>query len=538
MALAVLSLALLACLLFRGPWKVTTIFAIFLLANTVLAKPKRKYFWGAIGVTVIIIVIWVFLPDKTQGWKPFTFDEEIAAFEAQRAVPDSENAAGIYYELLQEFAEYKKPRLKNGWLKNRTYSTFYPDFWNQELDDLTKSEPWSSADHPKISAWLMSHKKTINKLLEAAQIKECHFSVVTEPNGLSDFNKRSWPMMELARLLVRASNNDIADGRIDGAMEKSLAVLRIAEHQYQQPLMIDFTIGMVLERNIINQLKTVIINEGLTNNHLSSIETTFAANKHQWGTDWLNLIEGEKLLAKNGIASQTYEINTKGRIRLSRDPGTAYSTVYLFKAPLPTYWQNKLYKLGIVFRWFYIPSTPNKLSDAIDKAYESFYEMAEDQYDWQLCPREYPSILDNILVILECGLDYSSTTKILFNAVEPAIARKHEMHLRSAAERNGCRIIAALGKYKNQNGSWPESLEEIRHFVADEVLIDPMNGSEFVYATDEENFRLYSKGLNNIDENGENTSIADQRKPDDWLIWPDRMEMRRKKKEAANDETE
>ncbi|GAI19037.1 unnamed protein product, partial [marine sediment metagenome] len=62
----------------------------------------------------------------------------------------------------------------------------------------------------------------------------------------------------------------------------------------------------------------------------------------------------------------------------------------------------------------------------------------------------------------------------------------------------------------------------------EEIFIDPINGGDFVYEITEENFRLYSKGKNGIDEDGRReknigTSCAPNvvdKGCDDWLIWP------------------
>jgi hypothetical protein len=197
--------------------------------------------------------------------------------------------------------------------------------------------------------------------------------------------------------------------------------------------------------------------------------------------------------------------------------------------------ERELPKLDVALRWLYVPSNPLKVAGVIDKEYEKLYPMAEDGYSWLEINRDYPTRLD---FFLRNGFNYSALVKFHIELTEQKIVRVHKLYLISAAERKGCRIIAALGKYKNENGDWPGSLDEIRPLVPDEVLVDPLSGGEFVYAKTEENFLLYSKGLNNIDENGEITSRSNQNEPDDWLIWPDRMEMRRKKKEAADDEIE
>ena len=87
--------------------------------------------------------------------------------------------------------------------------------------------------------------------------------------------------------------------------------------------------------------------------------------------------------------------------------------------------------------------------------------------------------------------------------------------------------MIALRRYKNKNGHWPESLDDMKSLAPKEIFVDPINGDSFVYKLTEENFTLYSKGKNNIDENGEYQDGADDR-----LIWPRKS---RKSKEKNTD---
>ena len=86
--------------------------------------------------------------------------------------------------------------------------------------------------------------------------------------------------------------------------------------------------------------------------------------------------------------------------------------------------------------------------------------------------------------------------------------------------------MVTLRRYKKQNGNWPESLDDIKSFAPAEIFVDPINNSNFVYKLTEENFSLYSKGKNNIDEDGQYNSKWDPNsfehkvEEDDWLIWP------------------
>jgi hypothetical protein len=94
------------------------------------------------------------------------------------------------------------------------------------------------------------------------------------------------------------------------------------------------------------------------------------------------------------------------------------------------------------------------------------------------------------------------------------------------AGRRGSRLLIALKRYKNKNNNWPESLDAIRPLAPEEIFIDPINNDSFVYKLTEEDFTLYSKGKNNIDEDGQYNSTWDPNtfegtvEEDDRLIWP------------------
>jgi hypothetical protein len=90
-----------------------------------------------------------------------------------------------------------------------------------------------------------------------------------------------------------------------------------------------------------------------------------------------------------------------------------------------------------------------------------------------------------------------------------------------------------LRQYKNENGYWPEHLEDIKDSLETDILVDPTNNGSFAYKLSDDSFRLYGKGKNNIDEEGE-YDPCDEAGADDILIWPARS--RRIEEEDANAE--
>jgi hypothetical protein len=92
-------------------------------------------------------------------------------------------------------------------------------------------------------------------------------------------------------------------------------------------------------------------------------------------------------------------------------------------------------------------------------------------------------------------------------------------YLRQKATAHGIRILIALRRYESKSGRWPGSLDEIQPHVSTEILVDPVNKGNFAYRPTEGGFTLYSKGKNNVDEDGQYNSGSEEG-PDDWPIWP------------------
>jgi len=536
-----LALLLLVGLIFRAPLKVLTLLAIFLLACTVLPRPARKWFWLSIGVLVIVLVVWIFLPDDNEGWRPYTFDEERARLQAKYAIPDEDNAALLYAQLLSYEQKYERQDQErqlekkenqlmkeafegipiadiNEWFARFPHSSFYPSFWNRELDDLTRYKAWSSKDYPHIAQWLQTHKSAITNLIKASQKNECRFLIPCDSFSISKLMKRTGTMSRWALLLIRSANNDLGDERIDRAIEKCIAVLQMAKHQYQHPLLVQLLVGFSIEERANQQLTRFIIEEKIRNEHLNIIEEALANVIHDWRADWLRILEYEKLIYKNTVCGLFFQINSKGKVRSSRDP-TALIRAEFTKEMVPTtFCQQKLNRLFVIFRWFYMPSTPQKVVSIIDKAYEKYYVMADPEYDWQQEPKE-TSIFST-----STRLNYSYMVKLFADMLTETIYKIHDMYMWTSAEHRVCRIIVLLRKYKNKQGYWPESLEGIKSPASSEVFVDPINDGDFVYKLTEENFTLYSRGKNNIDEKGER-GIKEQggTRLDDTLFWPQKF---------------
>lgn len=143
---------------------------------------------------------------------------------------------------------------------------------------------------------------------------------------------------------------------------------------------------------------------------------------------------------------------------------------------------------------------PVKIEDDWDNIVPQILE-GENYYARKVL-QSYPSLTRFIMILRSKSITGSTLESL------------KKLDLRFLADKRGNRILIALRRYKNQNNQWPESLEQIKPFVDPNVLIDPQNNGTFVYKKTDNDFMLYSRGRNNIDERGDSNSPAD-----DWPIW-------------------
>ena len=515
--LGLLTALILGALVYDAPWKVLAFLLIILAACTILPKPANKWFGLSVAGVVVVLIIWVFLPDEDGDWRPYkyNFDEELTAIEAKYVIPDELNAATIYNKLLQDY----------------DWEDFYTNLPVEDQEKLPMRESWLSKDHPKMAEWIQQQQNTIEKLLEASKIDQCLFRINDPANFEKQINRYA-AMRRWAFLLVSAANNDIAENRIKEGFQKNMALLQMGKHLYQQPSTTDWLVGTAIEAIGIDQLKTFVITEDATEEYLSSIEKALTGIKYDWNSDFLKILKSDELSATREFA-RYYEINPKGKIRLSRDPlgemrsilkkqlenneikeqqyqKSVESLVYL------TYWQKKLIKAQTILLWFYLPSSPEKAADLIKIIYQKYYEMARPDYNWAKEPREIRTTPQ-----FKFRLNRYRTIELLASVSEEPYYRIQEIYLRRQTGIRASRSIIALRRYKNQNGRWPENLDEIKPFAPAEIFVDPINGNSFVYKLADDSFKLYSKGKNNIDEDGKRDRWGEERTgADDWLIWP------------------
>jgi len=464
--LSTLVLLILLALVFEAPKKLVILLLIILAAFTALPKPARKWFWLGVSVVALVYIIWVFLPEDNEGWRPYTFDKELAVLEAKYAIPDEENAGLVYDEIFEAL----------------DIDSNQPEFFIKSKPS-SKDEPWLSKDHPETAEWLKSHQGTIEKLIQAAKKDKCIFlpigaNIITTSRHMKNLPK----IRQCTFLLLSAANNDMAEDRTHAAIEKYLFILKIAHHLYQQPTLMYYQMGG-LERLGLQQLNRYIFEGQPTEVQLKLISNSIKNLQNNWGSDLSNILDLEKLYAKNMFSGMHYEINPQGKTRFSRN--TLAST--LGQTRNGTYTRRKCAKLPTIFGWLYVPSSPEKIGKIVDTGFEKHYAMTRPDFDWNTQPDQLQP---------RSMLNYGYMVEMMTSLTYPAYYRIHEIYQKHLTFRRGSRLLIAIKQYYNENNTWPPNLDSIKSAVPAEAFIDPVTGNPLQYENHGERFSLYGETAN------------------------------------------
>ncbi len=463
--LGLLTILLILALIFQAPWKIITLLAIILAACTVLPKKRRKWFWLGVGALALVYIIWVFLPENNEGWRPYTFDKELAVLEARYAIPDEENAALAYHAILETF----------------DIDSNQPEFF-LKTKPSSKDEPWLSKDHPETAEWLKGHQSTIEKLIETAQKENCLFPLITNLLTQSEAMKSLAKIRRCVFLLISSANNDIAEGRTDTGIEKYICVLQIAHHLHQQPILLYYQVG-VIESLSLQKLNRFIMEGRPTEAQLQLISSSIKNLENNWSFDLRNILDLEKLYAKNMLCGIHYEINPQGETRFSRGSVARI----LGQTRNGTYTRRKCAKLPTIFAWLYIPSSPEKIGQFVDAGFEKHYAMTRPDFDWNTQPDQLQP---------RSSLNYGYMVEMMTSLTYPVYFRIHEIYQKHLTFRRGSRLLIAIKQYNNENNTWPPNLDAIKSAAPAEAFIDPVTDNQLEYENHGERFSLYGETAN------------------------------------------
>ena len=398
------------------------------------AKHLPRYFWPALLIVLAVAIVCWFILWK-HLWDFRSIDEQLAAIEAARAIPDAENAV-IHYtrfltdpnnaSILDDLYNYVARAARDAEDPVLYYTRLFFDFnITSTLDYFYKytpsaySAPWPGSEHPQLVAKLKTYRTFIRTLLDISEMQEARFPVYPSP-GSDSFGMLK-NMRKVVFVLSCAAANDLAEDRAEEAHSKYRCQLQLAHHLQQQPAIHYRNVGIAIEAVAFGNIKRAVMRDDITPERLRSLENILRIPL-TWDEEDAEIVARVDRL-----------IEEKKRSQLS----------------FPTRFQQWL--------------SGNVVREQLEQ-------------------------------------------------------RQRLILLRLAASRQAGPILIALRRHKDKTGTWPETLEQIEPKPPEQMLTDPQNNGPFVYKRDGDEFILYSKGPNAIDEGGSSSDSAD-----DWPIWPTKI---------------
>jgi hypothetical protein len=215
-------------------------------------------------------------------------DAQLAAIDAAHAVPPGENTADDWGALVRD--------------------TGMPQPDSQSLPPevltLTMSRPWRNDDQPQAAKWLQDKQTVMNAILRIADKPKCWFPV-------SDVNRpeQDYFSMELQGtiLMMQAVNNDLGEDRLESALEKLFAVLRIASQLSSQTHGAEYLAGRSIGDMVTERTIWVVANYHVPDSWLAKFEAEMTA---------IDDASGERLREYSKITSLSMRRNDHDGSRL------------------------------------------------------------------------------------------------------------------------------------------------------------------------------------------------------------------------------
>jgi hypothetical protein len=227
-------------------------------------RKTRRFYIAVVSVFLLAMLAVILFIGPLRWW---SIDRQIAEIEAERAIPDSENAAVLYRQFIQDF---EVPNWSIG------------NILTPQADTDTVRKPWGSSDHPELAALIEEHREAISRLIEITKAEKCCFPI---PCTQEQFESPITPTSEMRSwmfFLSRAINNDIGEGRIEAAIEEYACILGMADHLYQQPVIIHQLIAIAIEAYPTTTAARLIVDDDMTDAQLDLMAEVLLPIDDRW----------------------------------------------------------------------------------------------------------------------------------------------------------------------------------------------------------------------------------------------------------------
>ena len=378
---------------------------------------KKKYL-------LIILLLSVFTTNLTYAYPP-------------------DNAAVLYYKNMEHFAK--------------------PDeaLWDQIADLPTSSEPASE----EAKAFIEKQKKNhlIPELQTASELDHCDWGLDFS-QGFDLLMPGLAHMKDFSRLILADSAVAASEGNTATALEKNLAVRRMAQHTYRGETLISYLVSFVMTKESNRALEHILATYSIELTDLMNLKRELLLESYS-PASIRDPLSGERNVAVLEFGRMTPErLKSFFYGGLLEDPSENKKKKSLL--------EKKLELKGPAYTDFI-----NGSIEYLDKYYDTLFTLLDKPY-----PQAFNSINQELEKVTD-DVNAGNTDAILTATFVPAVSRCYNYTALWKTEHNA--LLTALDIYviSQKTGKLPQKLPNNSY-------IDAFSGKPFIYEITKDGFTL------------------------------------------------
>ena len=378
---------------------------------------------------------------------------------------------------------------------------FVPWEGDEELYKAALAGDLTALNSPEIQAWLAANQTALAELQAAPGLEYNGMFDPSEDGSVIGILLPSLsPRRRTCQLALMDAQLKLAAGDTNGALNNYVSNLAAGAQTSNGITLIDNLVGIAMQHNTAESLLDTYAGP-----HAGEIDYAALATEldeqYQPTRRVSEILNGERTMFYDVVQRMfTWDSNME-MYRVS-DDGVEYARRVMGwtnddDSPLRSDFALMFMLGGVGYE--HILSSANECYDRLSAATAQPYQEAKVALDALEHEIQQPAFrLQNPML----------------SGMLPALSRCNYVGTRGDSMRQATRLITHLKAYRQQYGSYPDSLEV---FADRDFTHDPFTGDYFAYRRDGDDFTLYSLGDNGVDDGGVEDS---ERTPSDLKYWP------------------
>jgi len=409
-----------------------------------------------------------------------------------------------YADWLNEFEQADRDAADNA----RSYYEKADELYVEMPEWLTKGKanwPTDFNDVQLLSlvSWLEGNQKSLEALRAAAQyqyywrhykksgegkLAETLMPDIMEP--LLDYRYLAFAM----RWQIRY---EAYSGDTNEALRDCVVLVKFGDHLHGHGLLIEQLVGIAVEATALDEISRILRKTDVPAEVLGAIQEELAKQFEK--REPIISLEAEKVFWYDQIQrSFTDDGRGGGRVLIRGMPYVVQDN------------KDILWRL-LTFSYPGRRETIEQINGYFEKAAELFEETPRDLHNKGIDADRWSEVFE---------------TSFMLRVQGPAFNKVGQLGWRLKTDRAALLTVLATMRYQKEQGKYPDSLDELVEVdYLDDLPTDPFADKPLVYKKTDDNFILYSVGLNFIDDSGKpgrdkNDQVRKWMDNGDTVFWP------------------